>query len=348
MDDITNSNLVKEESPRKSVEASGILRDTNPSLLEPLGHLKHQISSRRCLKCRSRKFRQFAKGKWKCLSCGYEWWNPTFHKPISPKEQRWGGVNSTVSALSSVKNESVGQNSTTDTSLIDYHNVVYKFSIIKNNSEAHLPYQKQMRGWIQEWEEKDSVKFQRTPYSIIIFLNKRVLRDDVGIVEQEVLDTIKLYAKQFMERYAIKLDIDHPEPVRKEVKLLEGFHSAEQFQGKLVKCVYPDGRIEFIDKEKAITHTENFIENLSLENKAADILKAMDGGFDTLAYLMTKQNEILEKVLNVSKPEGLTVKISHIFGLWLAKAKIKTIPSQLLEKVVSKQEGGNKNVAVSE
>jgi len=215
--------------------------------------------------------------------------------------------------------------------LIDYHNIVYKFSIMKDNPVAHLPNQKQMRGWIQEWEEKDFVKFQRTPHSIIIFLNKRIFRDDTGTVESEVLEMVKQHAKKFQERYTIQLDIDHPEPVRKEVKLLEGFRSADQFQGNLVKCVYPDGRIEFVDKEKAVTHTENFIENLAIESKADSIIKAMDGGINTIAYLLTQQNEIILKVLNKSSFFSRLKKslAFHINSLRLAVVKEKTSSDSL-------------------
>jgi len=294
---------------------------------------------KRCPNCKSRKFREKLqeRGKWKCFNCGFEWWNPTYHRTISPKEPRWGGDNGLAMA-------------------IDYHNIVYKFSILKDNPSAHLPNQKQMRNWIQEWECEGFVKFQRTPHSIILFLNKRIFRDDVGTVESDVLEMVKYHARKFQERYSILLDIDHPEPVRKEVKLLEGFVSAEQFQGKLVKCVYPDGRIEFIDKEKAVSHTENFIESLALESKAAVILDALakwNVNFELHYSVLNDMKDTLKLIQqngngnHVPKPEGFTIKILRFFGLWLAKVKLKTIPSQLFLKVASKKIGVDKNVAVS-
>jgi len=286
---------------------------------------------KRCPVCNSRRWREnkIEKGKWKCFKCGKEWLDPRYHTTIFPKNNGGGALNGNAIALNS-----------NQTAIIDYHNIVYKFFIIKDNPNIHLQYQKQMRGWIQEWEEKDFVKFQRTPHSIIIFLNKRVFRDDIGVVEFEVLELVKIHAQRFSERYNIILDLNHPEAVRKEVKLLEGFHSAEQFQGKLVKCVYPDGRIEFIDKEKAISHTENFITGLAIENKAEVILDAMvkwNRNFELHYSVLNDMKDTLKNIQdNVQKPQGFSVKIIKFFGLWSAKAKLKTI--SLIKKL-----GGEKN-----
>jgi hypothetical protein len=56
-------------------------------------------------------------------------------------------------------------------------------------------------------------------------------------------------------------------------------------------------------------------------------MKSMDGGFNTLSYLLTQQNDInakLLQILSIPRPEGLSVKILRFFGLLSAKVKPKT------------------------
>lgn len=258
----------------------------------------------RCPKCRSRKWRenQLEKGKWKCFKCGFEWWDPRYHKPIPTNEQRYGGVNGNAIPL------------------IDYHNIVYKFPIIKDNPNVHLPNQKQMRGWIQEWETIKQAKIQRTPKHVIIFLNKRIKKTfkETDNLDEEILTYIMKIAENFQKKYNIILG--KPQPLRKEVKLLEGFRSPVQFHGKKIKCVYSDGRIEFIDPEKAIIHTKNFIENMALETKSDLIIKTIDGGFNTLHYLLSQQNEIISKQTDILKSIANRKSLfQNIIGWILAK-----------------------------
>lgn len=305
----------------------------------------HQTSSsnrKRCPQCQSRKWREklSEKGKWKCFRCGYEWWNPTCHTAIFSKDYHIGHEK----PQNTMTNHDEFLKDNSQLLSIDYHNNVYKFEILKDNPAISIG--KQVKGWKnsrKEILERGELTFTRTSKNIIISIDKDFIEEIKKTSELEKKDfqiaqLFVNYAQQFQAEFNMKLNLK-PILVAKEVKPIEAFKSPVQFNGETVKCVYPNGDIEWVGAD-AVTHFKNFIENLSLENKAADILKAMDGGFNTLAYLMTRQNEILEKVLNVSKPEGFAVKISHIFGLWLAKAKIKTIPS-------SKKLGGNQNVAVS-
>lgn len=274
---------------------------------------------KRCPGCNSRRFKEKNQpGEWRCERCGFIWLDPKLHKvfsphgTVSPKGQRWGGVDGNATALND-----------NHLTLIDYHNIVYKFQIVQDNPLVHLPQARPMRGWIQEWEEVNGVKFQRTPHSIIIFLNRRLFRPGTQGIEEEALILVKRQAQSFQERYQIVLDMDHPEAVRKEVKLMEGFRSPEQFQGNLVKCVYPDGRIEFKDPDQAVTHTQNFIEGLALENRSDLILEAMakwNQNFELHYEVLKKQAETLEAIQksfnHAQFPEGNSRH--DIEGLWSA------------------------------
>ena len=206
---------------------------------------------------------------------------------------------------------------------IDYHNTAYKFPILKDNKEAHLEHSRKLRGWTEEWTESGSVEVRRTTKSLIVYLKSRLKSSigSMGVSRTRHLEEAEREAREVAIRLGIT--IGEPEPIRKEIKIVEPFVSGVQFRTDKVKCVYPSGEIEFIDPKEAEKHTKNFIENMAMLNHAKlleeDLLK------------FTKQLEIHYGVLgDISKAiDRLSAETSL-----LAKSNVKPTLWQRLKSLL--------------
>lgn len=241
---------------------------------------------KKCPACNSTRFKGDHKQK-KCFRCGFTWKNPIYHKTVITKKYRRG--NDKLSNTTR-NNEQFFK--------IDIHDNVYKFKILKDNPKVSIGKIIRMKNWNMEILERDNIVYRRTPNYIIISLKKRQIQEikklnDIDKLEQKIRDTAISLAKAFTKEFKIKLDVT-PITIAKEIKLVEAFQSPVQFMGNQVKCVYPDGSIEFVGQE-ALDSVKNFYENMALETKADVMMKRIDGGFHTLSYLITQQNEILSK-----------------------------------------------------
>lgn len=248
-----------------------------------------------------------------CKFCGFEN-RSTTHTDRFAKDLRYGSVNSNAIPL------------------IDYHNTAYKFKILGQDINVKFPIEKHMRGWVQQWIYEDGVKILKTPENIIVFIDKR-FKERIDVKGLEALDekirNIAIdAARKVQEKYLMVLDLNNAQPLRKEIKLVEGFKSALMFNTDKVKVVYPDGTIEFIGAE-ALQSFKNFFNNMAaldkvqeLENNMAEF--AANWQFHKQLLLDMQATQIAMQKTLCSKPEGLTVKIRRMFGLWLAKLKPKT------------------------
>ena len=90
----------------------------------------------------------------------------------------------------------------------------------------------------------------------------------------KMVEIAVIYAKEIQETYSMVLNLNHPEPISKEIKLLEAFQSPIQMMGKKIKVVYPSGEIEFIS-EDAVDSLKNFMNNMAMTNKIPQIENAM-------------------------------------------------------------------------
>lgn len=244
---------------------------------------------KKCPVCNSTRFVGNYKEK-HCNNCGYTWKSSRYHKSVITKKYRIGNEKHQKTTRNNEKFSSLQK--------IDIHDNVYKFKILKDNPNVSIGRKIQMKNWNMEILEREDVVYRRTPKNIIISLNKRQMKkirsiEDIDKIEQNLKDTVKCLAEAFSKEFAIELELT-PFAIAKEVKLVEAFQSPVQFIGENVKCVYPNGDVEFIGKD-AIDSVKNFYENMALESRADALIKKMDGGFDTLSYLMTQQNEILSK-----------------------------------------------------
>lgn len=262
--------------------------------------------SSRCPACNSRRFHVW-RGKGKCYRCGYIWRDPSYHKTIFSKDLHIGNEKHQNPTRNHEQNNK-------DILVVDLHDNIYKFKILKDNPDVIIGSIKQMKNWKMEILERGEVIYRRTTKHVVISIKRRFLeqiKDLKGLtdVDQKIKNLFIKAGAEFQEEFEILLDLKHPIPIMKEIKAKEGFRSPIQFQGKKVKCVYPDGSIEWIGSD-AVETFKNFIENLSLESKANQLQRSMDGGFDTIAYLLSQQNEILLKLV---KKES----ISRRFLKWL-------------------------------
>lgn len=188
---------------------------------------------------------------------------------------------------------------------ICYHNVAYKYPIIRDNPQVSLPIKIKMRGWIKEQKETENVTIQRTPKSVIFYLKKRItvdLRDREKAV-REAETFIHREAQAFSSFYGIVLG--EAEPLSKEVKIIEPFLPAgSKFTGKIAKSVYNTGQVEFTDPEKAMDHTKNFVENMAILNRVDRIENAMT----TFAVGMEQHMILINELQNTAKSMDNAVK----------------------------------------
>ena len=172
---------------------------------------------------------------------------------------------------------------------VDYHRVAYRFPIIQDNPDIHLPKIISMKGWEQEQVENSRVLIQRNTKTVVVYLKGRIKKDfkDRNDAVDEAMRIVHEEAHAFEDQYGIKLGT--PKPLSKEVKLEPSFLPAGVlFNNNIAKSVYPDGHIEFIDKDKAMDHAGRFVENMALQDSSPQIMA-----------LMQKFNENLEIHYNV-------------------------------------------------
>jgi hypothetical protein len=53
---------------------------------------------------------------------------------------------------------------------------------------------------------------------------------------------------------------------------------------------------------------------MSLENRADQLIKKMDGGFNTISYLLTQQNEILKQIIKPSFFSRIISSLKKLLG----------------------------------
>lgn len=284
---------------------------------------------KKCPVCQSTTFKGTKKGK-RCNRCGYTWKNPTYDKLVFSKEYRSGSVNNNGIALK-----------------VDFHNTAYKFKIL-GDSQTSWPVQKKMRGWVQNWHYDDTFKALKTPNHVIIYLSQRFKKElkaikDIDTLDQMILTKVKNAAKLLMAKYEMVYDLSNPVAIRKEIKLQEGFKSPLQMLTKNVKVVYPDGTIEFINKD-AVKHFKNFFNNMAVMNKVDIIenqlvehsanLKMHRQVLTDISDAITKQTLILEKI--TQQRRGVTIHkiFNSIHGLGgQIFITIKRLGVKVLEKL---------------
>jgi len=259
----------------------------------------------KCPVCNSTRFKGDHKKK-KCYRCGYIWKNPRYHKLVFTKDLHIGYGKPQNTMITHDENNR-------DYSEIDLHDNKFKFKIIKDNPDISIG--DQVKNWPSRKEitQRKDFTIIRTTKHIHISTKKRFLVKILKNIEIREKDTaiIKIFvdqASKIQEEFNIILD-PKPLPVMREVKPKEMFKSPIQFHGQNVKCVYPNGDIEFIGAN-AVDKFITFTDNMAIETHADSIIKQLDGGFDTLAYLLSKQTEILEKIIN--KPTFWRMIISTI------------------------------------
>lgn len=246
---------------------------------------------KRCPNCKSRKWHEY-RGKGSCERCGFKWLDPNYHKPVFPKGPRIGNDNSHFSTRNHEKNSK-------DILMVDMHDNVYKFKIIKDNPAISIGKPSKMMNWTMETLEEGEITFRRTTKSVLISIDRRYLEkieDSKEFKEKDMklADIFINQAKKFEQRFGITLAYNRPMPIMREVKSIDAFKSPVQFFGKKTKSVYPNGDLETFGKDASQSFA-NIMDNLAVQTKADDLMAKMDGGFNTLAYLLTQQNEILQR-----------------------------------------------------
>jgi hypothetical protein len=248
----------------------------------------------RCPKCNSRKFNSDNFNDI-CENCGFS--RPQQRKTILVGNHQGGGDRNNgfvIKVPNSLRNRRFYNDNLhkgDKNIIIDYHNVAYKYTIITDNKNVHLPKIIKLKGWNKEQVQTDKVTIQRTPKSILIFLRKRIKTDisqlDTAVEEAEAV--IHQEAMAFQRKYGIILG--EPEPLSKEVKIEPAFVDAGTlFKGKVAKVVYNEGQVEFIDKKDANIHAKNFVENMGLLNRVDSIEHKMDN----LAIHLNEQTSIMD------------------------------------------------------
>jgi len=257
----------------------------------------------RCPKCNSRKYKGNAFSKL-CSNCGFHWENPKYRKTTFTSEPHLGSDRTSNIVRNSEqflhKQRDVNVNCPKQIT-IDYHNVAYKYPIIRDNPNVHLSEIIKMKGWNKEQEHTKDVTIQRTPKSVIFYLRKRIKKDisqsDTAVKIAETV--IKQEAMAFSEKYGIELG--EPEPLSKEVKIEPAFLPAgTMFKSKIAKSVYPDGQVEFIDKKDAMEHTKNFVDNMALLNRVDRIENIMEGFSENIVTHMEVLRSIREEIGNLA------------------------------------------------
>ena len=262
---------------------------------------------KKCPNCNSKKYHGNSFMK-KCENCGFEWKNPSYHKFAFTYGSHYGAEKTQNIVRNS---EKFGQ--------IEYHNIAYKFPIICDNPQLSLPEIIPMKNWNKEQLKTKQVTIQRTPKSIIIFLNRRITKDvkDINKAISEAETVIRSEAQAFSKKYNIVLG--EPEPLKKEMKLIPPFLPAGvKFEGKIAKSVYNDGTIEFTDKDKAGEHTKNFVENMALVNKVDGINQKLDklnGALNTFAVGMEQHMILISELQNTAR--SMDKAVNNITPLYL-------------------------------
>jgi len=271
----------------------------------------------RCPVCTSRKFHG-DKLKKRCGNCGFISDRSQEQKATLTSDPRYGcdknGRIATTTEKSCVNSgdSPIGVSKPLTKIYVDYHRVAYRFPIEKDNPDVHLSKYTTMKGWTQEQEENDRVLIQRNTKSVVFYFKGRIKKEfkDRNDAVDEAMDIIHQEAKAFQERHNIILGT--PKPLSKEVKLEPSFLPAGvMFANNVAKSVYPDGKVEFIDKEKAMEHAGRFVENMALQDASPQIMALMQKFNENLEI----HYGVLNRIAEASQPFYIRVfnRLKRIF-----------------------------------
>ena len=208
---------------------------------------------KRCPNCNSRKWKNIGQGNWQCFNCGNTWKDPSYHTTTFSKDYHPGGDEYITIPM------------------VDFHNTSFKFKILGSNGTPWET-QKKIRGWTQEWHYADDWKALKTTKNVIIYINKRIKGKATSIddIDKEMLDLALKAGKVIQDTYDMVIDLNHPQPLQKEIKLLDSFKSPIQMTTDKVKVVYPDGSIEFISID-AVNDLKKWFNNMALTDKIPEL-----------------------------------------------------------------------------
>jgi biotin operon repressor/ribosomal protein S13 len=165
--------------------------------------------------------------------------------------------------------------------LFDPHNYGMKFKLVPNG-EGSFPKDRKVhkRHWNAFYLDHNLVEFELTTKHLIGYIKNRIRFNlenskDIDKVLAMIHSIIVQEAKEVVEKYGMKVDLNHPEVNREELKIIDPkikpskirFHEPE---GKY-KMVYDTDTIEFRDQIDA----KNFVDNRIVENKADEILNIL-------------------------------------------------------------------------
>jgi len=262
----------------------------------------------RCPNCNSRKFHGNYKQKY-CSNCGYTWKNSLYHKTIITKNFQIGHEK----VSNTMKNHEKNDRDYSQVNL-DYHDNVFKFKIKKDNPdiENFCSQKVNMSNWIKYYYKEGNWTFIKTPKNLIISIERRFLKDVYSTKEikeggKRILDLFIKQAILFSEKYNLLLDLSNPIPVMKEIKQ-DKLISPELFYGEKTKSVYPSKVIETFGRDAEISMA-NIFDNLAIETKADDLEVKMDGGFNTISFLLTQQNDLNAKILEILEHRSISSRI---------------------------------------
>lgn len=290
---------------------------------------------KRCPNCNSKKIRGSKEVGFKC-PCGFETL-PMNHNPDN------GGVTIDTRISPYIINKSPldWQNSTIGSSLKnsplfgkvhDLHNNAYKFRITRD-AEVDWPRQPGFKGKRYMISYK-GMKIHKTVTWLIIYNEgrNRVPLRDLNETSVHILQGLSNLAKEIASKYGFEID---PSPLtasknRPEVKT--PFVSALKFIEPEVQAVYqPPSPIE-MKGSNAVPNSYNLTETLTnlLELTKLEYQNKIkhDAVLDCMLKTQEKTQETMEAIKNnTQRPTDLTYKIKSALGLWSAKFKIKTTPT---------------------
>lgn len=246
---------------------------SNPRPIVSIG--SGSMKEYQCPKCNSKKWKEVERGKWYCFHCGFDWWDPAYHKVVFTRDSRIGDDKLQFSTSNDDKFIKDKQQLLS----MDFHDNVYLFSIKKDNKQVSIGQKKRMVNWDQEFLTRGETTYKRTTRSIIITIKRRFLEDLKATKEMEkkdfdIRELFVIQARKFQEEFNILLDVNNPVPLMKEIKSIDGFKSPVMFVGEKMKCVYPTGELEAKGIE-AVQSWKNLIDNLAVETKADKIMDMM-------------------------------------------------------------------------
>jgi len=201
--------------------------------------------------------------------------------------------------------------------LIDCHNYKYKFEIEHDNPDVIGIRKGKMKNWSRdpEYGETGACEWRRTTKHVEFWLTTPVVLKTNDPRDLERLKAtnqaeIKEAAREFQNKYGIKLKLKRPIPVHKEIKV-KSKEITELVKGKTIhdtvfKAVYPDDpNIEFKDEIFA----KNYIGSRSVENKASSIMRVLreiQTTQELLVNAMNEQTNILKTVFGKPGPRQPT------------------------------------------